>query len=583
MFTKDEQLFINRWFPALAVFALLFVVVVPGGLNLQQTFFLAHDYPFDYKNLMHLYVSESTGRISSLAFVSLAPNVILSKLSSIFGVYVQTFLIKITPYFIFSYFYFKSLIKIGYISLKSWQECFLLFGIYFLVTMGLNAQMAINTGLFFNVLFQLNLYIFIFHVTLYIHNQDVIFQNRFKLLSFLLLESSILLGSTFIPITIYLSSLYFGNIRAIFNKKYSIQIALVLFSVVIVFLLLKIHGISLITRVDENNNFQLNKAYQAIKGGYFYQFIGFSNWGIYTGWSDRIFGGFTHFYSNLFFEASVFFLNALSCFYLIKHKKFVLLIVLAIFLVLSVGDQPPFGFIYVFLLEHVPGFASIRTPDNKFGMFIQAIFLLNLLLECSRFKSRQKYFVTCLLLVSMIFLLPPLITGKTVFGLNSFFSARSTYLLNDHGERQIASKIASSDFVLLIPGAGNFEHPSGRVGPIDPMPHYIEHYISYDAVVNDIHSPYSSYLTREIPEIPPEINAIVYRKSFHKLRHVDWAKQGFVIAYEDEQSVLFKRDSQPRIPTYSKHHLMYIVLACIFLYASLIYLTVKYVASARKL
>jgi hypothetical protein len=90
-------------------------------------------------------------------------------------------------------------------------------------------------------------------------------------------------------------------------------------------------------------------------------------------------------------------------------------------------------------------------------------------------------------------------------------------------------------------------------------------------------------LSGKTPEIPPGINAVIYRKSFHKFGHYDWASAGFAIAYEDEYSVLYKRDSQPNIPTYSNHHLLYIISACIFLYASLIYFMFKYAASTRKL
>lgn len=583
MFSKDEQLIVNKWFPAAVVLALAVIIVLPGGGNFQQSFFLAHDYPFDYKNLMHLYVSESTGRISSLAFISLAPNLILSNLSSIFGVYVQTFLVKITPYFIFSYFYLKYLIKTDFIRLKNWQSCFLLFGFYFLITLGISVQMAINTGLFFNILFQFNLYLFIFHATLYIRDEDVIHQNKFKLLTFLLLDSSILLGSTFIPTTIYLMILYNKSVRTIFNKKYLIQMALILFSIIAVYFLLQIHGISLLKNADENNNLLQNKAYQAIKGGYFYQFIGFSNWGIYTGWSDRLFGGFVHFYNNLIFQLALFSLNALSCFYLYRKKKFALMIILGVFLVLSAGGQPPLGFIYLFLLEHVPGFASIRTPDNKFGLFTQAILLLNLLFVTSGFRMRQKFYVTTLLLVALIFLLPPLITGKTVFGYNSIFSERSTYLLNNSSERQMASKLSSNDFVLLIPGAGNFDHPSGRVGPVDPMPYYIDHYLSYDAVIGDKNSPYASYLTKSIPEIPPDINAVLYRKSFLKFSKFEWAAQGFSMVYEDEFATLYKRHSQPKIQKYKNKYLFYIVCTNIFLYASFFYFLIKYVRSTREI
>ena len=583
MFTKDESIFINKWFPLVAVLMLFAIIVFPGGLNLQNNFFLAHDYPFDYKNLMHLYVSESTGRISSLAFVSLAPNVILSKVSSIFGVYIQTFLIKIAPYFIFSYLYIKYILEIGFIKLNNWQGCFYLFSIYFLVTLGLSVQMAINTGQFFNILFQLNFYLFIFHLTLYINDQNIVHKNKFNLLTFLLLDSSVLLGSTFIPTILYLTFIYTGSFRAIFNKKYSIQIVLIFLSIAVIYFLLKIHGISLITNIDEYNNFQLNKAYQAIKGGYFYQFIGFSNWGIYTGWDDRLFGGFAHFYNNIIFQIALFSLNAISCFYFYRQKKFRLLIILGVFLVLSVGDQPPLGFIFLFLLENIPGFSSIRTPDNKFGLFTQAILLLNLLFLASDLRSRQKLYISTLISVAIIFLLPPLITGKTVFGFNSIFSERSTYLLNDSVDRQLASKLTSNDFVLLIPGAGNFDHPSGRVGPIDPLPHYVDHYVSYEAVIGDTHSPYASYLIGSKPVIPPDINAVIYRKSFLKFSKFEWAAQGFSIAFEDEHTVLYKRFSNPHIPTYSNHYLNYIISACIFLYASFFYFLVKYVRNTKEI
>jgi len=579
MFTEYEKVFINKWFALLVTLALMAIVILPGPLNFSQTFFLAHDYPFDYKNLMHLYVSESTGRISSFAFISLLPNIVLSKLSSFFGVYAQTFLIKILPYFIFTYFYLRKLIKDNYVKLNNWQDCVYVFGIYFLITLGLNNQMAINTGFFFNILYQFNFYLFLFHATLYIYDSEVIHKNSFKLLTFLLFESSILLGSIFIPITIYLAIIYCKAFLEIFNKRYTTEIALVFFSVVTMYFLLKIHGISLLTNFDETNNFELNRSYQAIKGGYFYQFIGFSNWGIYTGWSDRIFGGFTHFFSNPIFQASLFSLNALSLYYFLKQKKYFLVLILIIFLVLSVGDQAPFGFLYVFLLENVPGFASIRTPDNKFGVFIQGILLLNLLLAITRFKVREKAYIVLLLIGALIFLIPPLLTGKTVFGLKSIYSSKSTYILESQGELKMAAQLSSNDFVLLIPGAGNFDHPSGRVGPIDPMPHYIDHYVSYAAVIEDIHSPYSHYLNRKAQVIPPEINAVIYRKSFSKFDKYDWASHGFYKVYEDEYSILYKKASEPKVPVYSKYFLAYIIAATSFLYLSLLYLLIKYVRS----
>jgi len=38
-----------------------------------------------------------------------------------------------------------------------------------------------------------------------------------------------------------------------------------------------------------------------------------------------------------------------------------------IFLLLAKGSQEPLGALYLFMLEHVPGFRAFRSPDTKFG------------------------------------------------------------------------------------------------------------------------------------------------------------------------------------------------------------------------
>lgn len=104
---------------------------------------------------------------------------------------------------------------------------------------------------------------------------------------------------------------------------------------------------------------------------------------------------------------------------LIHHQKFdvkkrkdnVLYMVLSIFiigLIFAAGSHPPFGFIYVFLVEHLPGFAIFRSAFYKFGpvVWFSAIFLTGYYLNLLILKYITKTSIQIFLGILIILLIP---------------------------------------------------------------------------------------------------------------------------------------------------------------------------------
>ncbi len=87
---------------------------------------------------------------------------------------------------------------------------------------------------------------------------------------------------------------------------------------------------------------------------------------------------------------------------------YLLLIIMIIGVVFASGSHPPFGFLYVFLVKHLPGFAIFRSAIYKFGpalwmslIFLSAIYL-NLIIN-KYVKSKKVYKIV--VLSSVIFIL----------------------------------------------------------------------------------------------------------------------------------------------------------------------------------
>lgn len=81
-------------------------------------------------------------------------------------------------------------------------------------------------------------------------------------------------------------------------------------------------------------------------------------------------------------------------------KKFIIFFALfsLVSMIFSAGSQPPFGFFYIFLVEHIPGFAIFRTPFYKFatGIWLSYAILLGFTVNylIQRYLSNYKGFNT---------------------------------------------------------------------------------------------------------------------------------------------------------------------------------------------
>ena len=566
MLSTFEIRLIKRIFPLVITLAIFFLVFLPGPLDWRNTFFLSHDYPFDYYSWRSVYINEGNGRISSLGLISLFPNVLLSQALHGSWEFLQSFVVKIAPLFIFIYFFSKKLVSKYFFELKDTSKILFLAAILFLLQFNLAGQMAMNTGVFYNLMFQMHFYLFLWSFSAYLLEPDSIYTQRSIYLSALLLQTSVIIGSTFIPTCIYLCALYFTGLTRIIGKRNFWVLFGVFLSSLLYLFLVNLQNISVETGIDEAQNFVVNRGYENIAGGYFYQFIGYTNWGIYTGWKDRLFGGFTSYYLSGGYQIALLMLNGLSLFYIVKTKRIIILVILCIFIILSAASQSPFGKLFVWLIDSVPGFQSIRTPDNKFGIYTQAILLLCLLDSWPWYKRAARAVMLISLALVIVINIAPIIKGDVIYGSKSQFAPTSTYVVDVGYEKKLLDKIDPNDFVLIAPGMGNFDHPSGRIGYIDPIFHLHKDVISYHAVLSEKRSKYYPAIYQDMISALPNVNVLIIRKSEKFSQAKSFENAGFKKVYEDRFSEIYKSDPKPINLSFENKYLIYIVAVGIFLY-----------------
>lgn len=573
MFNQYENKIIQKVFPGVVTLGIILLIFLPGPVDWKNSFFLDHDYPFDFYSWRSLYIFESTGRLSSLALISLFPNILISNLIGGHVAFLQSFAVKIAPLFIFIYLISRSFIDWKRSILRGWGDYLFLLIVIFLLQFNLLGQMFMNSGIFYNWMFQFCLYLFIFHYYKYRQDINSIFTQQGVYLSALLLQTSIIIGSLVIPVGLYLVTIYFEKIRGLIKNNIFILLGLVI-SIVLFFILTKLQNISIDTSTDEVGNFVLNRGYENISGGYFYQFIGYSNWGIYTGWDDRLIGGFTSFFKLPSYQLTLFFLNAASAYYLIKTKSYRILILLCGYIFFSVGSQPPFGELFVWLISNLPGFQSIRTPDNKFGPFIQIIFLISLIDAWSWYRRVLRNLILLALILVAIVNVAPILNGSSIFGKNSQFSPASSFVLDIGYEKSLIKMINPDDFVMVIPGNGNFEHPSGRVGFLDPLFHLHKNIISYNAARGDKQSKYYDSLNASDYSNLKNVNVIFLRKSEKFTGREKIESSGFQKIFEDDYSIIYRTYPKTVSLTFQSKYLIFIMLVGIFLYGFLVWLII---------
>lgn len=149
--------------------------------------------------------------------------------------------------------------------------------------------------------------------------------------------------------------------------------------------------------------------------------------------------GISDWYDNPYHPYAKFFLNnpiliiasfmwiclAILSFLFIKERKkieqvvyFFLVFLIGVFF--SAGTHAPFGFIYAFLLEHVPGFIAFRSPYFKFApaIFLSVSFLIAFTIDAIDAKRKTAIFILFILFVFLYHF--PFFTGN-------FFSWKTGY------------------------------------------------------------------------------------------------------------------------------------------------------------
>ncbi|MEK7570693.1 MAG: hypothetical protein AAB553_00325 [Patescibacteria group bacterium] len=141
-----------------------------------------------------------------------------------------------------------------------------------------------------------------------------------------------------------------------------------------------------------------------LQGGLLYPLLMWFSWGIYTFWEPRNIFTFTDYFRTLPSLIAPFIIYALLLPGILAKKKkplfFLFLFLFLLFLFLIKGPQAPFGDIYVWIVQHIPGFRVFRSPDNKFGFIL--IFLLCLLLLYVSSSYKRKVFISLVSLVILI-------------------------------------------------------------------------------------------------------------------------------------------------------------------------------------
>ena len=562
MLNNLEKNLLQRSFPSILAIIFLLIIFWPAPSDWSTIFFVDHDAPFDYLSWRSFYINESNSRISSLALVSLLPNILISQACNQCALFFQSFVLKIAPFLVFIFFFSRKLTSFSSEKLPTWQFYALIFSTIFMIFFGLTGQMFINAGIFYNYLFQLNFYLFLWHFLAYLKYENALDDSKFRYLSLALMQSSIIIGSTVIPMGIYLTFIYFGRIRKTFFNVYGLlSLAGIIVSAGLFLYLSGLQNISLVSGVDEVNNFVTHKGYENLQGGYYYQFIGLSNWGIYTSWPDRLIGGFTGYYTKLSYQLPIVIINILAATYLYATKRYRVLLILIIFIILSAGSQGLFGEFFVWMIGAIPGFQSIRTPDNKFGYFTQAMFLLALFCSSSWYKNVIRNLVLLAFSFLIIITIVPILKGEVFFGLNSQFSPKSTFLVDTSYDKNLLLQVKAESFLLAVPGIGNIDHPSGRIGPIDPIFRLHPLVIAYSSALADSRSIYYEALKSHQFDQLKNIDVVLIRKSIKLIPENKLEDSGFKKRYEDEFTTLYSRIPQSIATPYSIKYLLYILLS----------------------
>ena len=192
--------------------------------------------------------------------------------------------------------------------------------------------------------------------------------------------------------------------------------------------------------------------------------------------------------------------------------------------------------------------------------------------SCFWYKKIWKTFILLSLTLVATINIVPILNGSTLFGKNSQFSPTSSFILDISYERKLLKMINPDDFLMVIPGNGNFDHPSGRVGFIDPLFNLHKNVISYNDAINDRQSKYHAALKIDDYNNLKNVNVIVLRNSEKFTGQSKIRDSGFLQIYEDQYTSIFRAMPKPISLTFNEKFLLYIVLIGILIYGFLAWL-----------
>lgn len=198
-----------------------------------------------------------------------------------------------------------------------------------------------------------------------------------------------------------------------------------------------------------------SETYGNMQGGLFYTALMWFTWPIYTYWTPRNVYTFADYFRTPISLLAPFILYGLILVGAARQRRNVYIIVFAflllIFFLLAKGAQEPFGALYIFFLENIPGFRVFRSPDTKFGFVIVLSIAVLLLLAGRAIKTS----IFVILVMAVVIIQGwPLFTGIAIQGEN---------------------KPGSHDRVIHIPNeykqlANYLNEPARFFGYVMPMP-----------------------------------------------------------------------------------------------------------------
>ncbi|MCX6731157.1 MAG: hypothetical protein NTZ55_04895 [Candidatus Roizmanbacteria bacterium] len=236
----------------------------------------------------------------------------------------------------------------------------------------------------------------------------------------------------------------------------------VLFLVILIFFLISDIIYAFTKELVQNSNFKINNTVISSTsfselGGILNILLGYYTWSIYTSWSPRSLLIFSSYLKNVVSWILLGMFTYMSYVVSIskKYHHFIkyILGIFVISLFFSKGPQPPFGFIFTFLLKTNSLFGAVRSPDNKFSalVILSIIVLIHYFwqVQKTKFLSRNIFIILAVLLIVLNI---PILTKEAIIGKNiPNYSGTFIASIGKFNLQKISELIGSNSNVLMYP------------------------------------------------------------------------------------------------------------------------------------